>query len=74
MDYEEQFACLKQLDMGNRIVVTDMTGAQFFYEVAWIERQKSVDEGKMDNGEFQLSLFVRDTLSMEYVIVRCHSI
>lgn len=71
MDQAGQFDCLKKLDIGNEIIVTDMTGAQFSYVVERIERRKSAEAEVLEDEQSKLTLFVRDASSMEYIMVRC---
>lgn len=71
MDQAGQFDCLKKMDVGNTVIVTDMTGAQFSYTVERIERKKSAEAEVLEDAQSNLTLFVRDEYSMEYIIVRC---
>lgn len=70
-DQEGQFECLKRVDVGNIVLVKDMTGAQFSYTVDYVERKDSVRAESLEYGDSELTLFVRDTYSMKYIIVRC---
>ena len=67
---EGQFDILKRLNIGNRIIVTDMTGAQFNYEVKDIKRKKSAEIDFLTDETADLTLFVRDSKSLEYIIVK----
>ncbi len=70
-DQKGQFDCLKKMDVGDIVTVTDMTGAEFTYTVQRIERKKSVQAEVLADGTSILSLFVRDEYAMEYIVVRC---
>ena len=70
-DQKGQFDCLKKLDIGYTVTVTDMTGAEYFYTVDRIERKKSAGADVLTNSESALTLFVREAYSAEYIIVRC---
>jgi len=70
-DSKGQFDCLKKLDIGNRITITDMTGAQFKFEVKDIKRKKSIEENSFRSENTHLTLFVRDSNSSVYIIVQC---
>ena len=70
-DRKEQFDCLKKLDSGNTVTITDMTGSQFSYKVELMERKKSATKEVLQDASYDLTLFVRDANSMEYIIVRC---
>jgi len=65
-----QFDCLTRLDNGNIITVTDMTGAQFSYEIKDIIRKKDVDSKFLNNNSFDITLFVYSPKSFDYIIVR----
>jgi len=71
MDLEGQFECLKKMDIGNTVIVTDMTGAQFSYSVTYIERKKTAEAEVLEGAKDGLTLFIRDVNSMDYIIVRC---
>ena len=65
-----QFDCLKKTDIGGTVTVTDMTGAQFSYRITDIKRKKSADADFLKDSAYDITLFVRDTKSLEYIIVR----
>lgn len=68
---KDQFAFCGSLDLGDEIRVTDMTGAQFSYEVAAIDRSGHADMDIFQEKESHLILFVRDDVTLNYIIVRC---
>lgn len=70
-DQPGQFDFFTRLDPGDRFRVTDMLGAEFSYTVQRIDRSKTADYEKLSQGDFPLTLFVRSTYSMEYILVRC---
>lgn len=70
---EGSFDCLKKVDLGDRVIITDMTGAYFPYEIASIERKKSADEETLADDRFDLVLFVEDDESDKYIMVGCIS-
>lgn len=70
-DREGQLACLKLLDIGDEISLTDMTGAKFSYTVSKIERKRSAEKEVLSDPSSDLTLFVRDSGNMEYIVVRC---
>ena len=53
--------------------MTDMTGAQFNYSVASIRRADAAPTEMLLDGSGELTLFVRDSYSLQYIIVRCQS-
>lgn len=70
-DQTGQFDFCSKLDIGYMVIVTDMTGAEFHYTVSWIERAKTAEAERLISREHDLTLFVRNAYSMEYIIVRC---
>jgi sortase A len=70
-DHDHQFAFCSQIQHGAEIAVTDMTGETFTYTVGRIDRAKHADAQWLTAGEYDLTLFCRDTLTMEYIAVRC---
>ncbi len=70
-DRKGQLDCLKKLDIGDEISVTDMTGARYTYNVEQIDRSKSAKADDLEDERFGLTLFVQDEGTPEYIIVRC---
>lgn len=66
-----QFDFCSRLDLGDRILVTDMTGARFSYEVVRIDRREQVDLDVFRETESHLTLFTRDETSGSYIVVSC---
>lgn len=70
---DNQFDFVTKLDIGDKITVTDMLGAQFVYSVARIDRAKTAEREKLVQEGFQLTVFTRDSKTADYIIVRCVS-
>lgn len=70
-DTSDQFAFCDKIGNGTRITVTDMTGSQFTYEVTSVDRAKKAESVWLQDPEYHLTLYCRDTYSMEYIAVRC---
>lgn len=70
-DDSYQFSFCDKLDVGTVITVTDMTGTQFSYTVCRVDRSQNAESDWLADKDFDLTLFCRDTYSMEYVAVRC---
>lgn len=66
-----QFDFLDQIQIGDAVLVNDMTGTQFSYMVDDIRRTTSAQADILLDGESHLTLFARQARSLEYVIVRC---
>lgn len=72
VDNAYQFSFCDKIDNGTVITITDMTGTQFSYTVSRVDRAKSAASNWLITADFDLTLFCRDTYSMEYVAVRCN--
>lgn len=70
-DQPGQFDCFDRIPNGANVTVTDMTGAEFSYAVARVERSDSARAEVLLDEEAELTLFVRDAYSLEYIILRC---
>ena len=71
-DFTEQMEAAELLAGKVHVVnVTDMTGAKFAYQVSRIDRAGDADTRWLSHGDFDLTLYCRDTYSMEYIAVRC---
>lgn len=70
-DKEGQFGLCGRLDLGDKVVITDVIGVQFTYEVARIDRYKQADEKILLDEWWDLTLFVKDTGAGTYIVVRC---
>lgn len=66
-----QFDFCEQLAIGDLVIVTDMTGAEFRYRVSHIGRNAQADPAWLCQEEYDLTLFARTELSLEYIAVRC---
>ena len=58
-----------QVDLGDRIMVTDMTGAVFYYTVVRVDRAKEAPKDWLEG--WDLTLFCHAGYAMEYIAVRC---
>ena len=65
-----QLACLGQVQIGDRVQVTDMQGAVFSYTVTRIRRADHADNETLQS-EAALTLFAQDGYNVEYIIVEC---
>lgn len=70
-DNAHQFSFCDKIDNGTVIIVTDMTGTQFSYTVSRVDRSKNAESNWLVGTDYDLTIFCRDALSMEYVAVRC---
>ena len=70
-DQTGQLSFLEQIDIGDVVIVTDMTGAEFVYAVERIQRSKTAQADVLMDETAQLTVFARDSYGLDYVIVRC---
>lgn len=54
-----------------RVTVTDMAGEVFHYSVSRIDRSRSAEAEKLAREAADLVLFVRDSQTLDYLIVSC---
>ena len=60
-----------RLDLGDRILVTDLQGREFPYRVTSILRADELTFQRLKEGEEPLTLFARDGSSRRHIIVKC---
>ncbi len=72
-NYIEHFGNLNQLVTGDTVIVTDMNGKSFYYEVVNIETLGAYDVEEMEAGEWDLTLFTCTVGGANRVTVRCEA-
>ena len=70
-DQTGQLDFFQRMEPGDMVRVTDMMGAEFSCTVQRIDRATTADYEKLASGGYPLTLFVRGSYSMEYILVRC---
>lgn len=70
-DQQGQFDFLDQIELGCVIKVVDMTGAEYVYTVARVDRSKTAEADILTDDISDLTLFARDAYSLDYLMVRC---
>ncbi|MBR4054984.1 MAG: sortase [Clostridia bacterium] len=70
-DNANQFGFCDTVDQGVTVIVTDMTGTQFTYRVAYVERSNTAESQWLAGSDYDLTLFCRGAFSTEYIAVRC---
>ncbi len=70
-DDPEQFGFCDQIQHGDFVTVTDMTGARFSFKVSKIDRANHAEAQWLAEPDYDLTLFCRNTYAMEYIAVRC---
>ena len=70
-DQRGQLDFCDRIDLGATVKVTDMTGAEFRYSVARVDRSKEARTQWLCDENYDLTLFARSAASFEYIAVRC---
>lgn len=65
-----QFDFAHRLEAGQTLYVTDMEGGRYRYAIERIEHAKRINEKKLTSGDWDLTVFVKQT-SGEYLLIRC---
>lgn len=68
-----QFTFVKEISVGDRIFLTDMTGAKYSYTVADIKYSAAADNEILLDNNNDFTIFVKNMYAFEYIIIRCNS-
>ncbi len=72
-NYTEHFGRLNELESGAEVIVTDMNGMSFHFEVTNIETLGAYDTKEMEAGEWDFTMFTCTIGGANRVTVRCES-
>lgn len=72
-NYVEHFGTLPDLEIGSEVIVTDMNGKSFFFEVTNMETLGAYDTEEMEAGEWDFTMFTCTIGGSNRVTVRCES-
>ncbi|MCR5402418.1 MAG: sortase [Butyrivibrio sp.] len=72
-NYVEHFGNLPKLETGSEVIVTDMNGKSFFFEVTNMETLGAYDVAEMEAGEWDFTMFTCTIGGSNRVTVRCES-
>ena len=70
-DSQSQFDFATLLDVGDRMVLTDMEGGRYTYSVEIIHHAKHATLEKLQEGEYPLTIFVKNSKTSQYLLIRC---
>ncbi|WP_049945356.1 sortase [Butyrivibrio sp. AC2005] len=70
-NYQRHFGNLKNLVAGDTIIITDIDGRQYYYQVTYIEEIGTYDVDAMDEGEWDFTVFTCTIGGASRVTVRC---
>ena len=72
-NYPEHFGNLNQLKTGDSVIVTDMNGRSFYYQVTNIETLGAYDSFEMEEGDWDFIMFTCTVGGANRVTVRCEA-
>ena len=72
-NYPEHFGTLPDLQIGSEVIVTDMNGCSFYYEVTNIETLGAYDTNEMEAGQWDFTMFTCTVGGANRVTVRCEA-
>ena len=70
-NYDRHFGRLNQLVSGDTIIMTDVDGRQYYYQVTYTETIGTYDVDKMDEGDWDFTVFTCTIGGANRVTVRC---
>ncbi len=72
-NYVEHFGRLNELEMGAEVIVTDMNGTSFHYEVTNMETLGAYDTEEMESGGWDFTMFTCTVGGSNRVTIRCEA-
>ncbi len=72
-NYSEHFGTLNELSMGAEVIVTDMNGKSFYFEVTNLETLGAYDTEEMEAGDWDFTMFTCTIGGANRVTVRCEA-
>ncbi len=73
VDSQDQIPFTGQLEVGVQIILTDTEGGRYSYRIAAIQHAKHATLEKLQQGDYALTIFVKDSKTAEYLLIRCNS-
>lgn len=70
-DSEAQLDFWEKISIGDVVCFTDVTGARYSFTVSWVERTEDVSTEYLEASEAKITLFARNSLGFDYIVVRC---
>ena len=72
-NYPEHFGNLNQLKSGDSVIVTDMNGRSFYYQVTNMETLGAYDSFEMEEGDWDFTMFTCTVGGANRVTIRCEA-
>ncbi len=71
VDQTGQFDFISDVDIGDKIVLTDMRAQEFTYTVATVRHAKNAKAETLIDPDYDLTLFAKDAKTGDWLLVRC---
>lgn len=71
VDGETQLSFASRMEVGDEVVLTDMEGGRYTYQVEAIQHAKHATLEKLQAGDYALTIFVKDSNTSQYLLIRC---
>lgn len=71
-DTEGQFDFAEELEVGDFLYLTDMSGGQYRFAVEAINHANEISEDKFKT-EYDMTIFVKSSGNSEYLLIRCNN-
>ncbi len=71
-DFSGQFDFLSDIDIGDNVKITDMTGAVFIYNVDSVKHSKNINKDLNNISGYDFSFFGKSKKSHDYILVLCN--
>ncbi len=72
-NYVEHFGTLPDLEIGSEVIVTDMNGMSFYFQVSNIETLGAYDVNEMEAGQWDFTMFTCTIGGANRVTIRCEA-
>ena len=70
-DNRGQLDFINDINMGDEVIVTDMTGGAYSYRITYVERMKDASYESLTVREADLVVFAKNTYSLDFTVVFC---
>ncbi len=67
-----QYNFYRELSVGDKVVYTDMEGNRYTYMITSVRNEKHVDKEALERDDAQLTLFIKNIYSFDYLVVYCN--
>ena len=72
-DHKGQFDFISDIDIGESVTVTDMTGTFFSYKIEKVKHSDNPSKSVLANNDYDLTFYAKSNKTHDYIIVQCLS-